>query len=208
LKNKKIKVLIIDDSALVREILEKGLSADPIIEVVGKASDVYVARDKIVFSKPDVLTLDIEMPKMDGIEFLKKLMVQYPIPVVMVSSMTSGGSKKTFEALDAGAVDYVLKPSSKVGSGLNEMMAELIEKIKIASTVDVSKWKKNDYSEIKSKKNNEIFEGSTDKVIAIGASTGGTIAIEKIITAFKPAWNSNCSAYAACFYKNVCRQIK
>jgi len=182
---RKIRVLIIDDSALVRDILEKGLSADPDIEVVGKAPDVYIARDKIVFKKPDVLTLDVEMPKMDGVEFLKKLMPQYPIAVVMVSSMTSSTSKITLDALEAGAIDFVLKPSNKVGSGLNEMMKELIEKIKIASKVDVSKWKKQEYSQIINKtKTSNVLEGSTDKVIAIGASTGGTVALTKIINEF------------------------
>ena len=182
---RKIKVLIIDDSSLVRDILEKGLSADPDIEVVGKAPDVYIARDKIVFKKPDVLTLDVEMPKMDGVEFLRKLMPQYPIAVVMVSSMTSTTSKITLDALEAGAVDFVLKPSTKLGSGLNEMMKELIEKIKIASKVDVSKWKKQEYNPIINKtKTSNVLEGSTDKVIAIGASTGGTVALTKIINEF------------------------
>ena len=122
---KKIKVLVIDDSALAREIISKGLSKDPNIEVVGTAMDVYVARDKIVFRKPDVLTLDIEMPRMDGLEFLKKLMPQYPLPVVIVSSMSKPGAKITLEALENGAIDYVLKPSKRIGEGLNEMMKEL-----------------------------------------------------------------------------------
>jgi two-component system, chemotaxis family, protein-glutamate methylesterase/glutaminase len=182
MEKRRIKVLIIDDSVLVRDILEKGLSKDPEIEVVGKAPDVYIARDKIVFKKPDVLTLDVEMPKMDGVEFLRRLMPQYPLPVVMVSAMTSQSSKVTFEALEAGAVDFVLKPSTKVGVGLNEMMVELIEKIKIASKVDVSKWKKEHHERtLITKRTSSILEGSTDKVIAIGASTGGTVAINKII---------------------------
>ena len=113
-----IRVLIIDDSALVREILSKGLSADPGIEVVGTAPDPYIARDKIVQLKPDVLTLDVEMPRMDGVEFLRRLMPQYPIPVVMVSSMTEKGRRVTLDALDAGAVDFVTKPSANMSSGL------------------------------------------------------------------------------------------
>lgn len=183
---KKIKVLIIDDSALVRDILEKGLSADPEIEVIGKAPDVYVARDKIVYRKPDVLTLDIEMPRMDGIDFLKKLMPQYPLPVVMVSSMTVPGARITLEALEHGAVDFVLKPSTRIGSGLSDMMKELTEKIKVASKIDVSKWKHQPDIFEKKQKQPRVLEGSTDKVIAIGASTGGTVALTRLLSEFPP----------------------
>lgn len=187
---KKIKVLIIDDSALAREIISKGLSQDQDIEVVGTAMDVYVARDKIIFKKPDVLTLDIEMPKMDGVEFLKRLMPQYPIPVVIVSSICSQGAKATLEALEYGAVDYILKPGRKSGKGLNEMMKELIEKIKIASQVDVSIWKNViahhiPHEDIYHKKiSKKIAAQTTDKIIAMGASTGGTVAITRIIENF------------------------
>jgi len=184
---KKIRVLIIDDSAIVREILEKGLSSDPGIEVVGKAADVYSARDKIIFQKPDVLTLDVEMPKMDGVEFLKRLMPQYPLPVVMVSSLTKEGAGITLDALNSGAIDFVLKPSVNIKIGLKEMMKELIEKIKIASTVDVSNWKQQDYAlPGEKKKASNVLQGTTDKVIAIGASTGGTVALTKMINSFPP----------------------
>lgn len=184
---KKIRVLVIDDSALAREIISKGISRDPEIEVIGTAMDVYVARDKIVFRKPDVLTLDIEMPRMDGVEFLKKLMPQYPLPVVIVSSMSKSGAKVTLEALEYGAVDYVLKPSKKIGEGLTEMMKELIEKIKIANKVDVSHWKNLfDVSLHQKQTSKKILEGTTDKIIALGASTGGTIAITKILESFPP----------------------
>jgi two-component system chemotaxis response regulator CheB len=181
----KIKVLIVDDSALARNIIAKGLSKDSDIEVVGTAIDVYAARDKIVFKKPDVITLDVEMPKMDGVEFLKRLMPQYPLPVIMVSSMTLPGAKVTLEALDHGAVDFVPKPSNSLGSGLNDMMHELIDKVKMASKVDVSRWK-NLGIKYKPKKtvSSKILEGTTDKIIAIGASTGGTVAITKIIERF------------------------
>ena len=182
---KKIKVLIIDDSALAREIIAGGLSKDPEIEVIGRAMDVYSARDKIVFLKPDVLTLDVEMPRMDGLEFLKRLMPQYPMPVVMVSSMTTPGAKVTLEALDNGAIDFVLKPSSNLGVGLSSMMNELIEKIKIASRVDVSHWKSlMEYKLPGEKISRKVLEGTTDKIIAIGASTGGTVAITKILERF------------------------
>lgn len=106
---KKIKVLVIDDSALARDVISSGLAKDAGIEVVGTAADVYIARDKIVKLRPDVLTLDIEMPRMDGIEFLRYLMPQYPLPVIIVSSLSEQGKKITLEALEAGAVDFIQK---------------------------------------------------------------------------------------------------
>ena len=145
---KKIRVLIIDDSALVRDILAKGLSSDETIEVVGSAPDVFVGRDMIVNLKPDVLTLDIEMPRMDGIEFLQRLMPQYPIPVVVVSSLTLRGKYITLQALESGAVDFVPKPAIDVARGLKEMMLELRTKIKIASTANVSHWKNKRFDKI------------------------------------------------------------
>ena len=179
-----IKVLIIDDSSLVRSILSSGLSKDKNIEIVGTAPDVYVGRDMIIKKKPDVLTLDIEMPKMDGVEFLRRLMPQHPIPVVVVSSLTKKGKKITLDALEAGAVDYVAKPEADLERGLTGMMEQLIGKIKIASKANVSGWK-NQYK-FKNKAplsgRVESLSETTDKVIAIGASTGGTEAIREIIT--------------------------
>jgi len=184
---KKIKVLIIDDSALVRNILSQGLSRDPGIEVVGTAPDVYVGRDKIVKLSPDVLTLDIEMPKMDGIEFLKRLMPQYPLPVVVVSSLTKHGKKTTLDALDAGAVDFVPKPSSDLSRSLSAMMVELATKIKLASTANVSHWKNRTASQRPIPGSiSKALAASTDKVIAIGASTGGTEAIKNVICNLPP----------------------
>lgn len=187
---KKIKVLIVDDSAVVREILEKGLSSDPEIEVVGKAADVYIARDKIVYKQPDVMTLDVEMPKMDGVEFLKKLMPQYPLPVIMVSSMTAEGAQVTLDALQAGAVDFVLKPDKNVGFQLNDMMQDLILKVKAASKADVSHYKKSlnniTSNKGKTKTVSHVLKGTTDKIIAIGASTGGTVALRKMLEQFPP----------------------
>jgi two-component system chemotaxis response regulator CheB len=185
---KKIRVLIIDDSALVRDILTKGLSGDSGIEVIGSAPDVYVARDMIVEHKPDVLTLDIEMPKMDGIEFLQKLMPQYPIPVVVVSSLTQRGKRITLQALESGALDFVPKPTADIARGLNDMMLELRTKIKIASTANVSHWK-NKRFEPNPQRDRYVTKHlaeSTDKVIALGASTGGTEAIRKVITGLPP----------------------
>lgn len=169
---RRIKVLVVDDSMLFRETLKRGLSKDMGIEVVGLASDVFMARDMIIEYEPDVMTLDIEMPKMNGIDFLKKLMPQYPMPVVVVSSV----NKNVFEALDSGAVDFITKPSSNIEGFINE----LIVKIKIASTAKVGKWKNHSVnnSSYNSRISGKFFD---KKIIAIGASTGGTEAIETVL---------------------------
>lgn len=181
-----VRVLVVDDSALVRNILSQGLSMDPDIEVVGTAADPYIARDKIVELQPDVLTLDVEMPRMDGVAFLRKLMPQYPLPIVMVSSLTQRGKQITMEALEAGAVDFVAKPTSNVAAGLNAMLMELRTKVKIAATANVSHWKgKRPVTPLKSATTApSALAESTDKVIAIGASTGGTEAIRRVIETF------------------------
>ena len=180
-----IRVLVVDDSALVRQLLSEGLAQDPGIEVVGSAADPYLARDKIVQLRPDVLTLDVEMPRMDGVEFLRRLMPQYPLPVVMVSSLTQRGKQITISALEAGAVDFVAKPSSDVARGLSAMLLELRSKIKIASTVNVAHWKgkRSELPKRLSAGPSALAE-STDKVIAIGASTGGTEAIKRVVSQF------------------------
>lgn len=186
-----IRVLVVDDSALVRNILSQGLSIDPGIEVVGTAADPYIARDKIVQLQPDVLTLDVEMPRMDGVAFLRKLMPQYPIPIVMVSSLTQRGKQITMEALEAGAVDFVAKPTTNVTAGLNAMLMELRSKVKIASTANVSHWKGKRLvtPPTSTMRASSALAESTDKVIAIGASTGGTEAIRRVIENF-PATTS------------------
>ncbi len=176
-----IRVLIVDDSAVAREILKKGLSSIPGIEVVGTAIDAYSARDKIVALTPDVMTLDIEMPRLNGIDFLKKLMPQYPFPVIIVSSFARAQADLTLQALEAGAVDYVLKPSARYNYKPEEMIKELGEKIKMAAGVDVSKWRHSSPSVKRSntsKISKHLYSGA---VIAIGASTGGTEALRKII---------------------------
>lgn len=181
-----VRVLVVDDSALVRNILSQGLALDPTIEVVGTASDPYMARDKIVELQPDVLTLDVEMPRMDGVAFLRRLMPQYPLPVVMVSSLTQRGKQITMEALDAGAVDFVAKPTSNVAAGLNAMLTELRTKVKIAASANVSHWKGKSPAVPVAKSNSvtTALAESTDKIIAIGASTGGTEAIRRVIEKF------------------------
>lgn len=173
---KKIKVLVIDDSLLFRETVARGLANDAGIEVVGTAADVFMARDKILDLEPDVLTLDVEMPRMNGIEFLKKLMPQYPLPVVMVSAV----SDHVFDALNAGAVDFVTKPDMKGQRSLESFINELIIKIKIASMAKVGHLKK-DYAAIQHA--GAIGTRSHSTIIAIGASTGGTEAIYEIIHA-------------------------
>jgi len=178
---KKIKVLIVDDSAIVRKIFSKELSEDSHIEIVGTAPDPYVARDKIVKLEPDVVTLDIEMPRMDGITFLKKLMQHHPIPVVVVSSLTSEGGKLALEAIESGAVEVLSKPGSAYTVG--DMSVELIDKIKAAANVKVSKIRPKP-----SPKNvNQLsMKQTTDKVIAIGGSTGGTKAVNRILLKMPP----------------------
>ncbi len=179
----KIKVLVVDDSALVRKILETGLSADPGIAVIGTAPDPYIARDMIVQSKPDVLTLDVEMPKMDGVEFLRRLMAQMPIPVIMVSSLTAKGAQTTLDALDAGAVDFVTKPGSQFGGkDLESMMGELRAKVKAAARVRVNRLKTK--TATPGAVITRAMANTTDKVIALGASTGGTEALRHVLQRF------------------------
>lgn len=174
--SRKIKVLIVDDSLLFRETLAREIAKDFGIEVIGTAEDPFAARDKILELKPDVVTLDVEMPKMDGIAFLKKLMPQYPLPVIVVSSI----GKNVFDALDAGAVDFVTKPDAGKSGSMNSFINELIVKIKIASTAKVGSFKK-DYEAVKVVSNHGVDISNT--ILAIGASTGGTEAIYSVITA-------------------------
>ena len=175
-EKRKIKVLIIDDSLLFREFISQEVRKDSGIVVVGTAADPFDARDKIIDLEPDVITCDIEMPKMNGIEFIRRLMPQYPLPAVIVSSL----SDNVFEALNAGAVDFVVKPSVRTSNGMEGFINELIVKIKIASMANVSLFKNSTLSQ-------EIHStnmAKTDNVIiAIGASTGGTEAIFDIIHA-------------------------
>jgi len=187
--SKRTRVLIIDDSMLVRQILSQGLSEDPDIEVVATACDPYAARDAIAVHKPNVLTLDVEMPKMNGVEFLQKMMPQCPIPVVMVSSLTERGQKITMDALEAGAVDFVAKPKANVASALPMMMTELREKVKTASTVNVSRYLNRGYrpsttQPVKQEKGGKRI--TSQRLIAIGASTGGTEALKEVLTTFTP----------------------
>ena len=178
MEKKKVKVLIVDDSLLFRETLAKFISEDENIEVVGTAGDPYQARDKILELHPDVLTLDVEMPKMNGIQFLKKLIPQYPIPVVVVSSLPLNA----FEALDAGAVDFVKKPVVKSPSDLKTFCLELRTKIIISSAAKILQ-----HDDVKSpvvpqkEFSSAVVRRNADTIIALGASTGGTDALQAVI---------------------------
>ncbi len=175
---RKIRVLVVEDSLMFRDLLVKNLNADPGIEVVATAKDPFEARDALIEYKPDVMTLDIELPRMNGIDFLKKLMPQYPLPVVVISSL----SGKVFDAMSAGAVDFVAKPVNATKEQLDAFMkTDLAVKIKIASIAKVGSWKKAPL-EMPSQ---PLAGNLIEKVIAIGASTGGTEAIETVIKEFK-----------------------
>ena len=169
---RKIKVLIVDDSLIFREVLARGISTDPTIEVVAKAVDAFDARDKILEYGPDVMTCDIEMPKMNGIEFIKRLLPQYPLPVVVVSSV----SVAVFEAMKAGAVDFVTKPNVQSVQDVEGFIHKLIQKIKIAANAKIPKY-------VGQSTNNVVEEGTSveGRLIAIGASTGGTEAVFNIL---------------------------
>ncbi len=174
-----IRVLVVDDSLMFRNMLVKGLNADPNIEVVAEAEDAYAARDAIIKYKPDVMTLDVELPRMSGIEFLRRLMPQYPLPVVMISSL----SNKVFDALEAGAVDFVNKPNNLNQAQINDFLSqELATKVKIASTAKVGKLKRVDNTAVMS---HITPAGGKDRIVAIGASTGGTEAIFEVVKRFK-----------------------
>lgn len=180
-----IKVLIIDDSALVRNILTEILSSDVGIEVLGAASDPFIARDKIKALNPDVLTLDVEMPRMDGLQFLENLMRLHPLPVVMVSSLTERGADVTLNALELGAVDFVTKPKLDVAKGLQAYADELISKVKTAAQSRPRplpsvppKWSAD---AVLAPQLSKLSYRTTDRLIAIGASTGGTEAIKEVL---------------------------
>jgi two-component system, chemotaxis family, protein-glutamate methylesterase/glutaminase len=179
--NPKIKVLIVDDSAIVRKIFSEELSREPDIEVVGTAPDPFVARDKIVQRKPDVITLDIEMPRMDGLTFLKKLMHYYPLPVIVVSSLTPKGSMMALEAMEQGAVDVLSKPGSSYSVG--DMSVQLKEKIRAAARVNRTRLRVSPPAPLRSVVGtvSMALSETTQKVIAIGASTGGTEALKEVL---------------------------
>jgi len=184
----KTRVLIIDDSALVRSLLTEIVNREPDLEAVGAAPDPLVAREMIRALNPDVLTLDIEMPKMDGLDFLERLMRLRPTPVVMVSTLTARGAEATFKALELGAIDFVSKPRLGIAAGLQDLAADICEKIRAASRARMHRHlpaagapAATANPSIKSA-DTHYSRVSTEKLIAIGASTGGTEAIREVVS--------------------------
>ena len=195
--NKKIRVLIVDDSAIVRQSLTAILSSDPEIEIVGTATDPYMAVEQIKKVVPDVITLDVEMPKMDGITFLKKLMSQHPIPVIIISTLTSSGTETAITALESGAVEVVHKPQLHTPEQRKEASIMLIDKVKAASyavinrrRIALAKAPKSvkpklsaDAMLTKPKPSSSLVK-TTEKIVAVGASTGGTEALKTFLESF------------------------
>lgn len=176
-RSRKVRVLVVDDSAVVRGILSRQLDGCKSIEVVGTAPDPYVARDLIVQLEPDVVTLDVEMPRMDGITFLRKLMTYHPVPVVIVSSLTPEGGELALEAMEAGAVEVVAKPGPSYTVG--DMTEQLAEKVVAASRARLALPRT-------ARINRLALTKTTNKVVAIGASTGGTRALQEVLVAMPP----------------------
>lgn len=176
-----VRVLIVDDSALVRRILSDALSKHPDIEVVGTATDPYVARERIVELRPDVITLDIEMPRMDGLSFLSKLMRHFPMPVVVVSSLTPQNSETALRALALGAVEVLAKPGSSLAAG--DVAEQLVRAVRAASHARVVKRVETPDSPIIARPTMATLD-ATNKIIALGASTGGTQALERVLRRF------------------------
>jgi len=175
------RVLICDDSAVMRQLLTEILSHDPEIEVVGVAADPMVARDKIKALNPDVLTLDVEMPRMDGLSFLEKLMRARPMPVVMVSSLTERGAATTLRAIELGAVDFVTKPKIDMRTGTLDLADEIVQKVKAAARARVRVPAPGGVSRATATLHAGALIKSTHKVIAVGASTGGTEALREFL---------------------------
>jgi two-component system chemotaxis response regulator CheB len=193
-----IKLLIVDDSALVRKLLTEMLSRDREIEVVGAAADPYAARERIKRLNPDVITLDVEMPRMDGLTFLENLMRLRPLPVVMVSSLTQQGADVTLRALELGAIDFVAKPRVDVAGSLAEYADELIAKVKVAAGARVTTRSTTPRTPIRTVDPRRTADAvlppssgsrvlrTTERIIAIGASTGGTEAIRELLGVMPP----------------------
>jgi len=191
---KKIRVLVVDDSALVRQVLTSILTRAPDIEVVGSAADPYIARDKIKQLNPDVLTLDVEMPRMDGLTFLGNLMRLRPMPVVMVSSLTVEGAEVTLQALEHGAVEFVSKPRIDISEGLQEYADEIVDKVRVAAAARVRPLERRTLAAVAGGGSEKLSTDAvlaarparkhlrtTNRIVAIGSSTGGTEAIKEVL---------------------------
>jgi two-component system, chemotaxis family, protein-glutamate methylesterase/glutaminase len=188
--NKKIRVLIVDDSSVVRQTLSEILSSDPQIEIMATAGDPYIAAEKIRHEIPDVITLDVEMPRMDGITFLQKIMTQNPIPVVICSTLTEAGSQTAFKALDYGAIEIIQKPKLGTKKFLEESRMRICDAVKAAWSARIKRLSKKKIVEPKltadaviSKPPSKAMARTTEKVVAVGASTGGTEALRIFLEA-------------------------
>lgn len=170
-----VRVLIVDDSAVMRQLLTSLLEADPEITVVGTAADPYIARDRIKALNPDVITLDVEMPHMDGLTFLRKIMALRPMPVVMISTLTQSGAETTLEALEIGAVDFIAKPSHEQAERLVELAEELQQKVKAAAQVRVA------VRRPPAPRAPRRLLGPTGRIVFVGASTGGVEALKTLL---------------------------
>ncbi|HVT81754.1 MAG TPA: chemotaxis response regulator protein-glutamate methylesterase [Phycisphaerae bacterium] len=180
----KVKVLIVDDSAVVRQLLTRELSRDPGIQVVATAPDPFVAREKVIEFQPDVITLDVEMPRMDGITFLRKLMAQRPTPVIVLSSLTAEGTRTAVDALAAGAVAVLCKSSSAYAIG--EEGSSLAARVKEAARAHVQVIPESASVAVNGPKQRLAMAATTHKILAIGASTGGVQALTELLTTFPP----------------------
>jgi two-component system chemotaxis response regulator CheB len=193
---KKIKVLVVDDSAAVRQTMKEVLESDPDIEVIATAADPFIAANHIAQQVPDVITLDVEMPRMDGLTFLDKIMKQHPIPVVMCSSLTTQGSETAMSALERGAIDIIEKPRVGTKQFLEESCVRICDAVKsaalararkprpsVANTLNASPAPKLTADVIMDKPNSHAMIETTEKVVALGASTGGTEAIRELLQA-------------------------
>ncbi|APW41644.1 protein-glutamate methylesterase/protein-glutamine glutaminase [Rhodoferax saidenbachensis] len=184
---KKIRVLVVDDSALVRSLLSEIINRQGDMECVGAANDPLIAREMIRELSPDVITLDIEMPKMDGIDFLGRLMRLRPMPVVMISTLTERGAEVTMRALELGAVDFVAKPRIGLADGIKELAGQIVDKVRVAATAHIRRAAvpatgAGARQSTAQPENAPIGRISTEKLVCIGASTGGTEAIKEILT--------------------------
>lgn len=179
-----VKVLVVDDSALVRSLLKDIIQGDPELQLVGCAPDAFVARDLIKQHAPDVITLDVEMPRMDGLTFLDKLMKGRPTPVLMISSLTEKGSEATLRALELGAIDFIAKPRLGIAEGMHAYTDEIRAKLKIAARARLRRPSQNGAAPAPSASAGPLL--STEKIIAIGASTGGTEAIKEVLLGLPP----------------------
>jgi two-component system, chemotaxis family, protein-glutamate methylesterase/glutaminase len=183
-----IKVLVVDDSALVRSLLSEIINETEGLTLVGAAPDAYAARALVNEFAPDVITLDIEMPRMDGLTFLEKLMVARPTPVIMISTLTAAGAEATLRALELGAVDFIPKPKLGIANGIHEYADLIVEKIFMAAAVKVSPLSRSSahFKHAPAKSSSGEFPQAAEKIIAIGASTGGTEAIKELLLQLPP----------------------